>query len=388
MEKILVIGNDARTHSIIWKLKKDNLDASIVCVPGNAGIESIVKCIGWDINDCNGLKDIALSEQPDITIVCPEFPLQQGITNLLWDYELKVFGPSVEAFRLEGSKAFAKNLMKNMGILTPSFQIFTSANEAVDYVKKAEYPLVIKPDGLTAGKGVKVCNSSEEAIEDILQIMVNKIFGQAGDIIIIEEFLKGEGASFIAFTDGVTILPMIPSQDHKRLNDNDEGPNTGGMGAYCPAPIITEELQGKIMDKIIEPIVAMMRRRGALYKGVLYAGIMAVENEPYVLEFNCRFGDPETQALMILLETDLLSIIDAVIKGNLSEVRLSWKKGSAVCIVAAAEGYPENPKIGEEISGLEYFKEDNIQIFHAGTKRVRDKILTDGGRVIGRAVSR
>jgi phosphoribosylamine--glycine ligase len=351
--KVLVVGGGGREHAIIWKLSKSPKVTKIYAAPGNAGISDIAENVSIDATDVESLKDFALKENIDLTVVGPEAPLVEGIVDIFSSNGLKIFGPAKKGALLEGSKVFAKNMMKKYNIPTADFKVFDNFSEAKDYIKTTEFPKVIKADGLAAGKGVIICkdfSSAEKALEDI---MVKKIFGKAGEKVLIEDFLTGEEASFIAVTDGNYILPFDSSQDHKPVYDNDEGPNTGGMGAYSPAPVVNNDVYNKIMDKVMLPLLNGFKNEGIEYKGVIYAGLMIKDNEPYVLEFNCRFGDPETQPLLVRLDTDLLDIIIASIEGNLEKIaeHVKWSKNASVCVVMASGGYPLKYEKGFEIKG-------------------------------------
>ncbi|MBN2373979.1 phosphoribosylamine--glycine ligase [bacterium] len=382
--KIMIIGGGGREHALAWKLKKSPLVSHIICVPGNAGIEEIAECVPWDLSDCEGLSDLAKQNGVDITIVGPEAPLSLGIVDTFNSKGLKIFGPSKDAAILESSKSFAKELMKESGIPTPDFAVFTDCGSALEYAKNRGFPIVVKADGIAAGKGVIICQNLRDTQRAVQKIIIEKAFGAAGNKIILEDLLTGEEASFLAFTDGKTVLPMASSQDHKSIREQDQGPNTGGMGAYSPAPVITPEIHKKIMDKIMLPVVRGMTKRGITYKGVLYAGLMIKDNEPFVLEFNCRFGDPETQPILLRMEDDLMPVIQAVIKVKLSGVKLSWSNNAAVCVVAVSSGYPDVYEKGKEISGLkEVSKIKGVTVFHSGTRKEGRKVLTNGGRVLG-----
>ncbi len=382
--KILVVGGGGREHALCWKIKQSMLVKEVYCSPGNGGTALISQNIPIKAEDVNGIVDFARESKIDLVVIGPEAPLNLGLVDMLKREGIMAFGPSKGAAMLEGSKVFAKNLMKKYNIPTADFEIFSDPDRAKKYLLNLKKtPVVIKADGLAAGKGVYVCKSIDEAINAIDDIMVKKIFGSAGERILIEEFLEGEEASFLVFTDGKTVLPMDSSQDHKRVFDNDEGPNTGGMGAYSPAPVVTEEVYNKVMEKIIYPTISGMEKEGHPFKGVLYAGLMIKNNEPYVLEFNTRFGDPETQPLLVRIKNDIVPIIIGCIDGNLHNEYLLWEQKHAVCVVIASGGYPGEYKKGFEIRGLDQIDDDNVYIFHAGTKLIDGKIYTDGGRVLG-----
>ena len=384
--KVLVIGSGGREHALCWKLNKSIKVKEIYAAPGNAGTAMIADNVDIAVDDLSALKDFALKNSIDLTIVGPELPLTLGIVDEFEAAGLKVFGPSKAAAELENSKAFSKEIMDKAGVPTAKYRRFTDTTEAKAYAEDMEthgHPLVIKADGLAAGKGVFICTSLDEAFLAIDTIMEDKVFGSAGDSLIIEDYLTGEEASFIAVTDGSTVLPFATSQDHKAIYDNDEGPNTGGMGAYSPAPIVTQALEETIMRDVMLPMVKAMADEGRPYKGILYAGIMVVDGKPLVLEFNCRFGDPECQPLLMRLKTDLVDVIEATIDNRLSEVTLEWDARDALCVVMAAEGYPEGYEKGKVIEGLDKVECCDVFIFHAGTTLKDGVVVTNGGRVLG-----
>lgn len=394
--KVLVVGSGGREHALVWKIKQSptfNVGAyghtplqssKIFCAPGNAGIAQIAECVDIKADDIPGLLSFAQKEQIDLTVVGPEGPLTLGIVDDFEKTGLRIFGASKRAAEIEWSKAFSKALMKKYGIPTADYKVFTDREKAVSYLKERGVPIVVKASGLAAGKGVIVATTLNEAVSAVDLIMKDKAFGPAGDELIIEEFLDGEEVSLLAFTDGKTILPMPSAQDHKRVYDNDEGPNTGGMGVYSPAPVLTEALLDKVMREIMIPTVKGMVSEGRPYKGVLYAGLMITRNGPKVLEFNARFGDPETQPLMMRMNTDLVEVIDAVIDGRLKEITIEWDKKAAVCVVMAAGGYPGDYRKGDEIEGLEEAaRMDDVMVFHAGTALKNGKVVSNGGRVLG-----
>jgi phosphoribosylamine--glycine ligase len=326
--------------------------------------------------------DFALKNDIGLTVVGPEAPLTAGIVDQFEAAGLKIFGPSRAAAEIEGSKVLAKEIMSRYGIPTASYAVFTDSAEAISYIKQKGTPCVVKADGLAAGKGVIVAMDEESAIGAVRSIMVDKDFGAAGERLVIEECLVGEEVSILAFTDGINVVPMVSSQDHKRAYDNDEGPNTGGMGAYAPAPVYTPEVHKKTMEEILIPMIRAMNSEGRTYRGVIYAGLMVDESGPKVLEFNARFGDPEAQPVLMLLETDLVEIIEAILSGRLDQIEIKWKPRSAVCVVLASGGYPGSYEKGKAISGLEKPGED-VMVFHAGTAFKEGEIVTDGGRVLG-----
>lgn len=382
--KVLVIGGGGREHAIVWKLSHSKMVDKIYCCPGNAGIAETAECISVNQDDFQALLDFVKYEWIDLTIVGPEAPLSKGVVDLFENEGRRILGPSKAAAQLESSKAFSKDLMRSHGIPTAEYKVFTSYLHAEEYVKFKGTPIVIKADGLAAGKGVFIAATMDEAMGALKQIMKDRAFGSAGDRVLIEECLQGEEASFMAFTDGKTIVPMVSSQDHKRIFDNDQGPNTGGMGAYSPAPVITEELQGVVIEKIMKPTIKALKSEGITYKGILYAGLMICKGKPYVLEFNCRLGDPETQPVLSRLQSDLVEIAMAVTDERLSEIKIEWKKDPAVCVVISSGGYPGKYRKGDVITGLpEANKVEGVHVFHAGTAFKDSNIVTSGGRVLG-----
>ncbi len=382
--KVLVVGGGGREHALVWKIAQSPRMSKLYCTPGNAGISEQATILPIKANDLNGLVDFALREKIDLTVVGPEEPLTRGIVDLFESKGLLIFGSSRKAAEIEGSKAFAKEMMKKYHIPTGSYEIFEDPEEAKKYIRKQGAPIVVKADGLAAGKGVIVCNTVEEAIQWVERIMVEKTFGEAGNRVVIEEYLVGEEASYIAFTDGKAILPMASSQDHKPIFDGDRGPNTGGMGAYSPAPVVTDQVHERIHEKILRPMIQGMGEEGRPYKGVLYAGLMIHNGHPRVLEFNARFGDPETQPVLMRMKGDIIPILEACIKGNLSGCKIEWDSRAAVCVVMSSKGYPGDYEKGKPISGLkEVSRMEDVFVFHAGTALKDDQIITNGGRVLG-----
>ena len=382
--KVLVIGGGGREHSLVWKIRQSSKVSGVLCAPGNAGIEEIATCVDVAANDLEGLVRLAERVGVGLTVVGPEIPLALGIVDAFEEEGMRVFGPSRDAVQLEASKSFAKDLMKQKGIPTAFFSTFTDPEEACRYIKEVGAPIVVKADGLCAGKGVIVCRTTEEALDAVNLIMINESFGDAGKKIVVEECLQGEEASFMVFTDGKDVLPMPSSQDHKPVFDGDKGPNTGGMGAYSPAPVVTEALEKQILGEIIRPTIEAMAGMGRPYRGVLYAGVMIDEGRAKVLEFNCRFGDPEAQPVVMRLKSDIVTVMEAVIDGDLSRLRLDWDPRAAVCVVMASKGYPRSYKNGIPISGLDEVKTlSDTVVFHAGTRKNAEKIVTHGGRVLG-----
>ena len=384
MKKILVVGSGGREHALIWKLSASRNINKIYCASGNAGIAHLAECVSINPDDIAGLTKFAAKEAIDLTIVGPEIPLTMGIVDAFQKRGLPIFGPDSQAAELEGSKVFAKEFMKRHNIPTADYQIFFSPDKAKKYVLEHEAPLTIKADGLAAGKGVFLAMTEKEALDAIEAIMVKNAFGNAGKKIVIEKFLQGEEASCLVFTDGKTILPMPFSQDHKAVYEGDKGPNTGGMGAYSPAPVATPAVAEKVMERIMMPAIKGMAAEGKPYKGILYAGLMIVDGKPWVLEFNVRLGDPETQPLLMRMKSDMLPVLEAVIEDNLQSVQIQWDPRPAVCVVMAASGYPGSYEKGKIISGLEETRHmEDTQVFHAGTAFKNGQVVTNGGRVLG-----
>ena len=384
--KVLIVGSGGREHALAWKASRSDLTSEIYVAPGNGGtaLERDITNVEISAEDIDGLASFALKNKIDLTIVGPEVPLVLGITDEFKKKGLRCFGPSKDAARLEGSKDFMKDFLSRNNIPTALYKSFTDINLAKDYVKNHSIPVVIKADGLAAGKGVIIANSTEEAVEAIEQCMEDKEFGEAGSKVVIEEFLEGEEASFIVLTDGNVILPLASSQDHKARDDGDKGPNTGGMGAYSPAPVVTENLHKKIMDEIIIPTIEGLNKEGMNYCGFLYAGLMIDKNKNIkVLEFNCRFGDPETQPILLRMKSDLINLCFEAAEGKLVESEIVWDERVSLGVVMAAGGYPNNYDKGFEISGLLEDETEDLKIFHAGTSlNKEDKVVTNGGRVL------
>ncbi|MCV0431520.1 phosphoribosylamine--glycine ligase [Nitrosopumilus sp.] len=379
MVNVLVVGSGGREHALSWKLSQSNKVETVFTAPGNGGTQNNVQI---DVNDLDGLANFA-QKNNCFTVVGPEDPLAAGIVDKFNKLNLKIFGPSQKAAQLESSKIWAKNFMKRNNIPTARFEIFDDAQKARDYVASLDYNVVVKADGLAAGKGVIVCNSTDEAFSAIQTILIKKTFGDAGNRIIIEERIDGIEASYIALSDGDVAIPMASSQDHKRIFDNDEGPNTGGMGAYSPTPIVDEKLAKIIQEEIIEKTINAMKNEGILFKGFLYAGIMIRDGQPYVLEYNVRMGDPECQPITMRMDFDLYDYFVASVNGTLSSLPPAlWKSQSAVCVVLASKGYPESYSKNDEITGFDSIP-NNAFVFHAGTKKSDGKILSNGGRVLG-----
>ncbi|MGI0027303.1 MAG: phosphoribosylamine--glycine ligase [Nitrosopumilaceae archaeon] len=379
MTDVLVVGSGGREHALGWKLSQSSKVGKVYFAPGNGGTSNNVSI---QVDEIDKLAKFA-SENNCLTVVGPETPLSIGIVDEFTKKNLRIFGPTKKAAQLESSKVWAKSFMKKHDILTARFEIFDDAKKAKEYAKSIDFSLVVKADGLAAGKGVIVCNDSSDAISAIDKILVEKSFGTAGSKIILEERIDGIEASYIALSDGMVAIPMATSQDHKRIFDNDQGPNTGGMGAYSPTPVIDSSIAEQIQKNVINKTVESMRNDGITFKGFLYAGIMLKDNKPYVLEFNARMGDPECQPIMMRMESDLYDYVDASIDGTLSQLPpVSWKKQSAVCVVLASKGYPDSYPKNEEIIGLDT-QDKNSVVFHAGTISHNNKVLTSGGRVLG-----
>ncbi len=382
--KILVIGSGGREHALVWKIRQSPRVTRLYCAPGNAGIGELAELVALTPDDVHGLRRFAEQERIDLTVVGPELPLSLGLVDEFEAHGLRIFGPNRQAAQLEASKAFAKEIMRKQGVPTASFAVFTDPGEAQRYVSEVGAPVVVKADGLAARKGVFICSTVKEAHETIDEIMRARLFGDAGDRVVVEEFLEGEEVSFLAFVDGTTVLPLASAQDHKRIFDGDQGPNIGGMGAYSPAPLVTPPLAERIVQEIMLPVVREFKQRNIIYKGVLYANLMIHQESVKVVEFNVRFGDPESQPLMLRLQSDLVEVMEAVIEERLTEVTLSWDTRPAVCVVLAAEGYPGTYETGRPIMGLEALRlwKEGV-VFHAGTARVNDSFVTKGGRVLG-----
>jgi len=381
--RILVIGGGGREHALVWKLSKSPRVGEVIAAPGNPGMARLAECVPVPAGDIQGLLALARQRGVGLTFVGPEAPLVDGLADVFEEAGLKVFGPRRQGAALEGSKAFAKDLMAAYGIPTAAHRTFEDPAAARAYVRRLGGPCVVKADGLAAGKGVIVCGRVEEALAAVEEVMVARAFGAAGNRVVVEERLSGEEVSVLAFTDGRTILPMLPAKDHKPAFDNDLGPNTGGMGAYAPTPVCTPEIYARVTEEILAPTVRALRETGTPYRGVLYAGLMLTPEGPKVLEYNVRFGDPEAQPLLALLETDLVDIAEAVIEGRLHEVDLSWRPGAAVCVVLASGGYPGDYRKGLVIGGLDAAELTGTLVFHAGTAERDGRLVTAGGRVLG-----
>jgi len=382
--KVLVVGGGGREHSMVWKLNQSPRVDTIYCAPGNAGIAGIAECIDIKVDDVDALLDFVKYNWIDLTVVGPEAPLTAGIVDAFVKEGRTIFGPNAAGARLEGSKIFAKDFMQKYGIPTAEYKSFSSYLHAEEYVRLKGAPLVVKADGLAAGKGVIVAATVEEALDALKLIMKDRAFGDAGNRVIVEQCLKGEEASFMILTDSKTVVPLATSQDHKQIYDGDKGPNTGGMGAYSPAPIVTDELRADIMQNIVDPIMKGLSRERIEYRGVIYVGIMVCDGKPYVLEFNVRFGDPEAQPILARLDCDLFDLLKATAEGRLKDVNVQWKDDASICVVLSAKGYPGSYEKGKVIQGLDAFTNDsNVVVFHAGTSLKKNSVVTSGGRVLG-----
>jgi len=383
--RVLVVGGGGREHALVWRLKKGRALERLWCAPGNAGIATLAECVPIAPDDVKALVRFAREQAVDLTVVGPELPLTLGLVDRLAEAGLRAFGPSAAAARLEGSKAFTKELLAREHVPTAAFGTFTEPEAALRWVREVGPPLVVKADGLASGKGVFICPTVEDASAAIDDVMRRRVFGNAGTRIVVEEFLEGEELSFMALSDGTTVLPLASSQDHKRAFDGDEGPNTGGMGAYSPAPVLTPALEARVMREVMEPVVRAMARAGTPYTGVLYAGLMVKDGQAKVLEFNVRFGDPEAQVVLARLESDLATVMERTCAGELAGLELAWDPRPAVCVVLVAEGYPGAVERGRSIEGLDALAgwRDGV-VFHAGTRAGDDgRPCTDGGRVLG-----
>lgn len=381
--KILVVGSGGREHALVWKIAQSPRRPQIFCAPGNAGIEGLATCVPIKADDLAGLRDFALHEHIDLTVVGPEAPLALGIADEFRKSRLKIFGPTKAAARLESSKSFSKDIMAANHIPTATSRSFEQMEEALAYLDQQPVPIVVKADGLAQGKGVVVATTREEAKQAVRDAMEKSLFGQAGHRVLIEEFLDGEELTIMAFTDGKTVVPMVPAQDHKRVGDGDTGPNTGGMGAYAPAPIASAALREQVTREVLQPTVDALARLGCPFQGVLYAGLMIVKGTPYVLEFNARMGDPETEVVLPLLKTDLVEVMEAVVDHRLDQLAVEWRDDTAVCVVMTSPGYPGSYQTGFPIQGLTTQPADaHLAIFHAGTRRETERVVTAGGRVL------
>lgn len=379
---ILVIGSGGREHTLVWKIKQSPKAKKIYCAPGNAGIAPLAECVAIAADDIQGLLKFAKEKSIDLTVVGPEAPLVAGIVDEFEQHGLKIFGPNQAASQLEASKAFSKEFLHRRNIPTAIYKVFDDPKPALEFLSQAQFPLVVKADGLAAGKGVVICKDLKEAQQAIDEIMVQKVFKSAGDRVVIEECLEGPEASILAISDGKHFFVLETAQDHKRIFDDDLGPNTGGMGAYSPAPVVTPDMMNKIISRIIEPTIRGMHKEGHPFKGVLYAGLMLTYQGPQVLEFNVRFGDPEAEAVLPRLKTDLVDVMLASIDGKLEKLSLKWDGRPCVCVVIASGGYPGSYETGKVIEGLDHADDPDTIVFHAGTKPKSGKVVTNGGRVL------
>lgn len=377
---ILVIGSGGREHALYWKLSESPQTEQIYAIPGNPGMGASVAIA---LDDHAAILRFVKEHEIGLVVVGPEVPLMNGLVDELEAAGIRAFGPRAKAAEIEGSKSFAKDLMKKYGIPTARYEVFTAAEPARAYIRQEGAPIVVKADGLAAGKGVIVAMTEQEALDAVDAIMEDHSFGDAGARVVIEEFMEGEEASLLAFTDGTTIRPMISAQDHKRAYDGDRGPNTGGMGTYAPAPVMTPEMTERAVEEILKPTIAAMAKEGRVYRGCLYLGLMVTADGPKVVEFNARFGDPETQVVLPLLDSDLVAIMCACADGTLADVPIRWKDGAAVCVVLASGGYPGHYDKGQEIHGLADAEAMGALVFHAGTAMKAGKLVTNGGRVLG-----
>ncbi len=381
--KVLVIGGGGREHTLAWKLSQSPKITQLFAAPGNPGMAQLGECIPIGAEEIEKLLEFAQREGIDWTVVGPEAPLCAGIVDRFRDANLKVFGPEAAAAQLEGSKIFSKRFMAEHGIPTAAFEVFTDANSVRSYIDERGLPQVIKADGLAAGKGVFVCQTEADVMQALDEIFIKKTFGDAGKEVLVEDCLEGVEASFLVFSDGTAVLPLEPAQDHKPIFEGNKGPNTGGMGTFCPTDTLNQDLRTKIINEIVQPVIDGMRAQGSPFKGILYTGLMLTEDGPQVLEFNVRFGDPEAQVILPRLKTDLIDILEATHAGALRETPLQWDARHALCVVMSSEGYPGAYRRGDVIAGLDSINDADVIVFHAGTKQENGQIVTNGGRVLG-----
>ncbi|HEX2947261.1 MAG TPA: phosphoribosylamine--glycine ligase [Clostridia bacterium] len=382
--KVLLVGGGGREHALAWKIKQSPLVDKLYCAPGNGGIASLAQCVPIKAMDIDGMVNFAKSEKIDLVMVAPDDPLGAGMVDALQKAGVRAFGPVSDAAAIESSKVFSKGLMKKYNIPTAVYEVFDDSDAAIAYLSSTSFPTVIKADGLALGKGVVIAQNYEEAVKAIQDMLSDKVFGSAGDRIVIEEFLRGPEVTIMAFTDGKTLVPMVSSQDHKRALDNDMGLNTGGMGTFSPSRLYTREIEEYCTEKIFKPTVEAMNREGRKFKGILYFGLMLTENGPKVIEYNSRFGDPEAQVVLPALKTDIVEIFEAIIDERLDSVKIEWDDKASVCVILASGGYPGKYVTGYEISGLDEAEKDpDVIVFHAGTKLESGKYYTAGGRVLG-----
>ncbi|NJD37397.1 MAG: phosphoribosylamine--glycine ligase [Geobacter sp.] len=382
--KILVIGGGGREHALVWKIAQSPLVTQIYCAPGNPGTAQLAVNLPIKVEEIDKLLGFAKAEGIDLAVVGPELPLSLGIVDLFREYGVTIFGPSRAAARIEASKAFSKDLMKKYDIPTAAYGVFTEIPAAEAFIRQTGAPIVVKADGLAAGKGVIIAQTEAEAVAAVREMLSGNAFGDAGSRVVIEEFLTGEEASFLAITDGKNVIPLASAQDHKAIFDGDKGPNTGGMGAYSPAPVVTPEIHRKAMEQVVQRAVDGMAAEGCPYQGILYAGLMVEDGEVKTLEFNARFGDPECQPLLMRMKSDLVPLLLAVAEGDLSGKEIEWHDQAAICVVLAAEGYPGDYPKGDVIAGIEAAEEfEQVKVFHAGTAEKEGAVVTAGGRVLG-----
>lgn len=382
--KVLVVGSGGREHALAWKIARSPLVGKVWCAPGNPGTASVAENVDIKVDDLPGLVAFAHREKVDLTVVGPELPLSLGIVDLFEERGLKIFGARRNAAFIEASKAFSKDLMKKYDVPTAAYEVFTEIEPAIDFIDKTGIPIVVKADGLAAGKGVIIAQTREEAVAAVTDMLSGNAFGEAGARVVIEEFLTGEEASFLAFTDGKNIIPLASAQDHKAVYDGDTGPNTGGMGAYSPAPVVTPAVHEKAMAQVMRRTVDGMAAEGRTYRGVLYAGLMVKDGEVKTLEFNARFGDPECQPLLMRMKSDIVPLLLGVASGDISGMEIEWEEKAAVCVVMASEGYPGDYRKGDVISGIESAEQvGDLVVFHAGTAEKNGEIVSAGGRVLG-----
>jgi phosphoribosylamine---glycine ligase len=382
--KVLVIGSGGREHALVWKIAQSPLVERVFCAPGNPGTAQLAENVPLKVDDLTGLLSFAKKEDIGLTVVGPELPLSLGIVDLFEEYGLRIFGARRNAALIESSKAFSKDLMKKYRVPTAAYGVFTEVAPAEAFIRQTGAPIVVKADGLAAGKGVIIADTADEAVKAAAGMLSGNVFGSAGSRVVIEEFLAGEEASFLAFTDGRNIVPLASAQDHKAVFDGDKGPNTGGMGAYSPAPVVTQAIHDKAMAEVMHPTVDGMALEGRPYRGVLYGGLMIDSAGIKTLEFNARFGDPECQPLLMRMKSDIVPVLMAVAEGDLTGVEIEWHDKAAVCVVMASQGYPGDYRKGDEIFGLEAAGQiEDLVVFHAGTDTVDGKIVTSGGRVLG-----
>lgn len=380
--KILVVGGGGREHAICWKLSNEDNVEKIYCAPGNAGISQVAECIAIGDSDIDKLIDFVKENNIDLTVVGPEVPLVKGIVDRFEEEGLKIFGPNKECAQLEGSKSFSKDFMVKHNIPTAKYKEYTEIDKAISEIDSFGYPVVIKADGLAAGKGVVILENKEDALDALKDMMLDKKFGEAGNKIVVEEFIKGVETSILAFVDNNTIIPMVSAKDHKKVYNNEQGPNTGGMGTFSPSEIYTDDLEKEIREKVLDRTLDGLKKDGLKFKGILFIGLMITNDGAKVLEYNVRFGDPETQSVLFRLDTDLNKIMTSIIDNKLAEIKIKYKSEQAVCVMLTSGGYPDSYEKGKVITGLENLDKD-IVVFHSGTKLVDEKLVTNGGRVIG-----